>query len=1039
MTIINRLLYIVLIYIFVFACIDTTVSANVQKDDITSYSPLYAESRLHQPLATSPPLVFIPNLGQFSESAQFRADVGSATVWFTGADIYYQFARYNSSTMSQNNFEPYSTHLPEKPVLVDYSLVKVSFVGANPTPALSGYDQSDFYTNYFFGSDPNQWQRNVPTYSSIIHENLYQGIDLVYHSNNGALEYDFVVAPGADPNQVTIHLDGIDNLSVDSQGRLVIQSEFGTVIENPPIVYQTIGNSRTIVESAFRLKSNNTFSFDLIGQYDPDQPLTIDPVLEYSTLYGGSGSDFCRGLTVDAIGALYATGSTVSPDFPYVNPYDSTYNGGAPVGEDVFVLQLNAVGSAVVFATYIGGTDGDDRALDIEVDSAGNISVVGVSTSTDFPVQNYIQSTNNGGEDAIIFQLSPTGDSLQFSSYLGGGSNEGASALALDTAGNIIFVGNTESNNFAINGPPLDNTLGGTQDGFFSKINPFTGLILFSSYYGGSDIDAITDIFVLDSEIYMTGYTRSTDFPLASAWDVDFNGGSSLGDLFITKLTLTGDSILYSTYIGAGNDDIPLSIVADSAHNMFLTGYTYSATFPTVNAFDASFNGELDGFALKMSSAGDSLLYSTFLGGTYWDFATRIDIDKSGYAYIVGTTASNDYPTAYALDVFHNGNYDVFVTCLAEAGDTLVYSTFIGSLGYEFCYGLDVDTAQNAYIGGYTSLKTFPTVNPLQDSLNGDYDMFLSKVAIDQFVCVDSDNDGWGDPNHPENNCPDDNCPNTFNPDQLDSDGDGVGDVCDNCPDIYDPLQTDIDLDGIGDSCDVCVDPDGDGFGSPGYSITTCPIDNCPTVANPGQEDADNDGIGDACDECTDTDGDGFGNPGFPANTCPTDNCPLIPNPLQEDVDSDGVGDVCDNCPSLTNPLQEDADVDNVGDICDSCTDTDGDGFGNPGFPANTCPVDNCPLAYNPGQEDADGNGIGDVCDVGCCVGASRGNVDADPQDEIFVSDLTFLVQFLFSGGTAPSCNEEADVNGNGNIDVEDVTFLVRYLFNGGPLPPACP
>jgi len=227
----------------------------------------------------------------------------------------------------------------------------------------------------------------------------------------------------------------------------------------------------------------------------------------------------------------------------------------------------------------------------------------------------------------------------------------------------------------------------------------------------------------------------------------------------------------------------------------------------------------------------------------------------------------------------------------------------------------------------------------------------------------------------------------------------------------------------------TCVDSDSDGFGDPGHPENECPNDNCPDIANGHQEDADNDGIGDACDECTDSDGDGYGNPGFAANTCPEDNCPDDYNPDQSaDIDGDGISDACDICPEIYNPLQEDADNDGLGDACDECTDTDNDGFGNPGFAANTCPDDNCPYRYNPLQEDSNFDGIGDSC---CCVLGGDANYDG----VVNVGDCVFIVNWVFKGGPAPECMASADSNGDTVVNIGDAVHVIGYIFKGGNYP----
>jgi len=982
---------------------------------------------------------FTPNAGQFNEVVKYRSDAENAVIWFTDNEIFYQFISYIEDNSTINEMPHLENESQFSIDSIDFSIIKISFEGANNNPTIVPQNPLPTKSNYFYGNDPLNWHRNINSYQEIIYQDIYQGIDLIYKNNGSNIEYDFIVSPGTDPDLIKIKVSGADDIYLDQDNKLVITSRLGNVIENSPVVYQIDGTSKIIVNSNFVLYNDNSFGFDFNESYNSDLPLIIDPVLVYSTFFGGSSNDYCRSVTVDPDDNLYATGYISSTDFPTESAYDDTYNGGSPAGFDIFVNKISILGDSICYSTFIGGATGDDKAFSIKVDTTGAAYITGVTGSTDFPTADSIQGENAGSKDAFVVKLSPAGDSLIFSTYLGGDGEDVGNGLAINSDNEIFITGKTISTNF----PTVnfyDNSLDGPKDGFVTKLSATGNTIDFSTYIGGTGGDVSLAIAIgSDNDAYITGYTSSSDFPNVNAYDADFNGGIVLGDCFITRLNSTGDIIEYSTFIGGLNDEAALGIAIDSIDEVFVAGYTYSSDFPLENAFDIDLSGSLDAFILKLNSTGDSLRYSSYLGGISDDFVTSIDIDQFGKAYVTGNTNSDNYPIKTAFDSTFNGDVDALITCVGDGGDSLVYSTYFGAVFYESGYGIVVDTGENAFIGGYTSSLLVPTVNPIQDTSNGELDIFLAKMGIDEFVCIDSDLDGFGDPDVPENECPDDNCPDIFNPGQEDVDLDLVGDLCDNCPSTYNLNQDDTDNDGTGDSCDVCTDTDGDGFGNPGFPANTCPDDICPDIYNPSQEDADFDGIGDSCDICTDIDGDGFGDPGFPYTTCDIDNCPDSANADQNDIDSDLIGDVCDNCPNDANTNQTDADGDGIGDACDECTDHDDDGFGTPGYPANTCPDDNCPYAFNPNQIDTDEDGIGDVCDEGCCVPPIRGNADGDPLDQVLVSDLVHLVDFLFKGGPPPSCPEEGNTDGLNIINVSDLTHLVNFLFKGGDQPANCP
>jgi len=460
-----------------------------------------------------------------------------------------------------------------------------------------------------------------------------------------------------------------------------------------------------------------------VASYDKTYPLVIDPILIYSSFLGGTASDFGYALAVDASHSVYLTGHTYSLDFPTKEPYHGPYTGAHP---KVFVTKLNAAGDAMVYSTYLGG-NGYDYGYGIALDSTGNAYVAGYTNSTNFPRKNAYQKAKAGEYDAFVTKLNPDGNALVYSTYLGGSGKDGAAAIAVDSAGNAYITGKTESKNFPLMKPfqsvfaggesdafavklnstgntliystylggndrdagsaialdssgsvyvtgvtrstnfllenPLQSAKLGTEDAFVLKLNPAGDALDYSTYLGGTDADDGRGIAVDTSgSAYVTGATRSNDFPLKSpAPGGDHNSG--LYDAFITKFTPAGNALVYSTYLGGNGTDYGSGIAVDTALNASVSGYTTSDDFPLVQAFQGLHLGLWDAFVAKLGPAGNTLAYSSYLGGSKDDYARGIVVDSDGYAYVTGWTHSDDFlVTPAALQPTKAGAWDAFVT-----------------------------------------------------------------------------------------------------------------------------------------------------------------------------------------------------------------------------------------------------------------------------------------------------------------------------------------------------------------------------------------
>ena len=670
---------------------------------------------------SSMPLTFTENRGQWDERVLFRADAGRATMWFMQDGACYQFTRRIEKSRSEKSLD-YKNYDPifHKPDSLETIMIKASFVGANPDPAICGEDMLGYKCNYFIGNNPEKWQTNVPNYKAIVFQDIYPGIDLKYYGNNKQMEYDFIVSPGADPSQICIRYEGADSVSVNENGELVIDTDWGSVVECKPLVYQIRGGKSVPTDCAYSLIDENRLGFELVNGYDPEYALIIDPVLSYSTYLGGSDEEISESITIDDSDNIYITGETYSTDFPTEGGYQSNQPGW-----DVFIAKFNSLGSNFIYCTYLGG-DGGDWGSSIFIDDSGNAYIGGYTNSSDFPTEGPYQ-TAQGNMDAFVTKLNSEGNGLVFSTYLGGSGSDHGTGISLDNTNHAYIVGFTESSDY-----PTKNEYQSDQSGrdvFITKLGIEGDTLVYSTYLGGGGIDNGTAIAVDDfGNAYITGSTFSTDFPTEEAYQT-YPGGSDC-DAFVTKLYSSGDSLVYSSYLGGANDvDEGHAITVDTYGNAYITGRTWSSDFPVEGEYQIyQGNESSDAFVTKFNSDGSDLVYSTFLGGFDADRGIGISIDAEGNAYVTGTTNSSDFPTEAEFQTYQ-GDYDAFVTKFNSAGNALVFSTYLGGDDEDTGHSIAVDISGNAYITGFTSSTDFPTENEYQTD-QGDRDVFVTKIYL---------------------------------------------------------------------------------------------------------------------------------------------------------------------------------------------------------------------------------------------------------------------------------------------------------------------
>lgn len=659
------------------------------------------------------------------------------------------------------------------------AVLRLRMLGANAAPHVAGEEPLQGEMNYFIGNDRGRWRTGVPTYRRVRYEEVWPGIDMLWHGTRNALEYDFVVAPGVDPSRIALEVAGAERLRIDASGNLVAETAAGEVVQHAPVLYQESARGRTPVTGRYVLRGESEVRFE-VGPYDRTRTLIIDPVLEYSTFLGGSSNDEAFGIDVDGQGNVYVTGPTDSADFPRADLLnDQTYAW-------LFVAKLNADGSDLIYSSVIGTNflgehvfeEGMDTliATAIAVTADGKACITGAVDNAlsegEYPVtDNAFQGRGwclgffceqpSRRIDAFVTVLSADGRQLVYSTYYGGekwdptDSFDRGNAIAVDNLGRVYIAGVTNSNDLPMESSFQKNraSSGDGFDAFVAVFDPSeprgNDTLLYASFLGGSHDDHAFGIAVdNDRNAYVVGRTRSDDLktkaPAGVPLQGSFQGGTTDGFVARIDTASEGDaSLTYLTYFGGMGNDRVNAVAVDAFQRAYIAGATTSArpTFPLVNAFDVvQTNGEA--FAAKLNGDGASLFYSSFLGGDNglaegdFEVATGIAVDAAGNAYVTGSTTAGDTFPAGTIEPSFPPELrgTAFVAKIGASSSTaaappLVYSTTFGGERAR-SRGIAVDPDGNAYITGFADDGLPTTPGAFQTISAGGRDAFVARIAV---------------------------------------------------------------------------------------------------------------------------------------------------------------------------------------------------------------------------------------------------------------------------------------------------------------------
>ncbi|HLJ48114.1 MAG TPA: SBBP repeat-containing protein [Bryobacteraceae bacterium] len=682
------------------------------------------QRRTEAPNTSQLPLSFEPNVGQTDSTVKYLVHGRGQMLFLTSDHAVLRLTSVDSTVLRPRSIRDMAARK------VRSAAVRMGFRNSSKTAAIEALDPLPGRVNYFIGKDPTNWHTDIQTYGRIAYRGVYPGIDLVYYGQQGSMEYDFVAQPGADPRLIQVEFEGANRMQLTPEGDLLLDTAAGPVRWKKPAVYQNDHGVRKPIAADYRLKGSRV-GFQL-AKYDRKLPLVIDPTLVYSTFLGGSGDDEDQAALVDPTG-VYTAGTTSSADFPTTpGAFSTTLGGGGSATDNCFVAKFNPQMSALIYSTYIGGENTDaENQLWLAPD--GTVYLTGFTTSFGFPTTPgaFSRQYGNGQEEAFVTHLSAAGNSLLFSTYLGGTFDDDGYGLWVDLNGNVYVTGETGSFDFPVTPQAFQqNYGGGVNDAFVTKLDPTGSTLIYSTYLGGGGAEAVlnpstgpappqiriffgTSIAVdLAGNAYVSGVTTSANFPTTpGAYSRTNKGGS--GDGFLTKLNPTGSALVASTLLGSTGFDAITSHQVDPSGNVLVGGVTGSTSFPTTaGAYSRTYHGgATDMFICRFDPTLSTLTYSTLFGGSDQEATVYLIEAGNGTVLASGLTYSSDVPTTPGtFQARYAGNGDMFLSFFDSNITTLLDSTYLGGVNLDT--GSAYFTSQSptdVFATGRTESHAFPT------------------------------------------------------------------------------------------------------------------------------------------------------------------------------------------------------------------------------------------------------------------------------------------------------------------------------------------